>query len=83
MSFVSRPSGYTLRRMRAAPLAPRDERFDPEHPVTMRCGDCGQLGHGPRKHLKEALEEHRKVCPARRAEVSQHVTQLWYPSPSD
>lgn len=42
------------------------ERFDPEFPVLMRCEACGKHAYGPRKHMSEALREHREnQCSAR------------------
>lgn len=79
--FVSRPSGYTLRRL-GGRLAPEDERFDQDHPVAMKCEDCGRIGYGPRKHMREALLEHREKCPVRhRAKntVPVHKTKIWVP----
>lgn len=81
--FIARPSGTTLRRVEGALHAPHpaSERFDPDFPTAMRCGDCGRLGYGPRKHMKEAIDEHRKVCPSRVShdDTTPFVTRILYP----
>jgi len=81
--FTSRPRGTTLRRSLDALTNPHDseERFDPDFPIAYRCEDCGRVGYGPRKHLSEALREHRQSdCPARRTKIDEpHVTRLLYP----
>lgn len=81
--FVARPVGTTSRRLQDALHRPHSalERFDPEFPVAMRCKDCGKVGYGPRKHMKEAIDEHRQRCPARVSHNDEQpfVTQILYP----
>lgn len=81
--FIERARGLTLRRIEESLYTPHpaSERFDPDFPTAMRCADCGRLGYGPRKHMEEAIDEHRKVCPARVShdQTQPFVTRIFYP----
>ena len=84
MAFIARPQGFTLRRTVAESLVrphPGDARFDPEFRVAFRCNRCGRIGYGPRRYLKEAVEEHwTKDCPARRSQAdAPKEMRLFYP----
>lgn len=84
--FTPRPAGLTLRRRIAHALyEPHGdqgmERFDPEFPIAMRCQQCGQIGHGPRRDMQDAIREHTRNCPAKRTRLKQveYGTQILYP----
>lgn len=81
--FTPRPQGRTLRRVEEAIHRPHDpvERMDPDFPVSMKCNKCGRVGHGPRKHMREAMREHQQSdCPMRKTMVDvPQVTQLLFP----
>jgi len=75
VSFRARPQGATLLRGREDKLAmqavhsphPGTDRWDDGFRTAFRCGRCGRVGYGPRKHLREALKEHwASDCEARR-----------------
>jgi len=85
MTYIARPTDFRLLKDAREALfrpAPESERFDPEFPVAIRCSQCGKMGYGPRKHIEEAIEEHRQKCPARvRAENTEKVLEnrIFYP----
>lgn len=83
MAFIPRPVGVTLRRDRDALLNPAsaDERFDEDFPTVMRCEKCGKHAWGPRKYMKEAMEEHlRSACTARVTKDGEpSVMRIYYP----
>ena len=82
--FKARPQGYTLRRLEEALYkpAPPSERFDADHPVAWKCDRCGKIGHGPRRFLEDAIDEHRKHCSARITQENKAdvlITRLFAP----
>lgn len=87
MTFIPRPVGVTLRRVERYLEAPHgdkrgdSERFDEEFTIAMHCDWCGKLGWGPRKHMQEAIREHKESeCPQRHARKGEPlVTRLLYP----
>jgi hypothetical protein len=84
MSFNGRQPGVTLRRKALEALhSPHSaaERFDPSFPVVMRCDLCGKFAHGPRKHIREAMREHREsACPKRHTKADEpNLTRIFYP----
>lgn len=45
---------------------PEHERFDLDVRVAMQCNRCGKMAWGPRRFMREAMQEHwASVCPAR------------------
>lgn len=82
--FHPRMKGVTLRRRIDKALHdPHDgqERFDLEFPVATKCEFCGKIGYGPRRHMREAILEHQKQCPARRtrSKAEEYRTDILYP----
>lgn len=84
--FHPRTKGLTLRRrIDHALYQPHaddgKERFDPDFPVALKCEFCGTHGYGPRKHMREAILEHQKQCPARRTrrKAEEYRTDILYP----
>jgi hypothetical protein len=68
MTYIAHPREFRqLAEAREALFAPHpgDARFDPDFKVTYRCSKCGKLGFGPRRYLREAIEEHQQTCSAR------------------
>lgn len=82
MTFHARARGFTLSRAQDAIHRPHGskERFDPEYPVVMRCSRCGKFGQGPRRNLREAIQEHAGKCPARHTKADDPtVMTILYP----
>lgn len=83
MAFVKRPSGWTLQRDRDALLNPHSgkERFDPDFPTAMRCQACGKHAYGPRRFMREAMQEHlRSDCPVRHTTADEvKEFRIFYP----
>ena len=87
--FRPRTAGVTLRRGREDRAAedalydphPGDDRFDPDFRVAIKCNRCGKRAYGPRRFIKEALDEHKKShCPARHTKVDMPIeAQITYP----
>lgn len=45
---------------------PEHERWDPDIRMALKCNRCGKYAYGPRRHMREALQEHWATnCPAR------------------
>lgn len=81
--FAGRPPGTTLRRTREAITHPHPatERFDPDFPTALACDDCGKYTYAPRRHMAEAMAEHRRsYCNARTTKVDEpHLCTILYP----
>lgn len=70
--FTPRAAGVTLRRydeltrLTQHNPVPEGERFDLDHPIALRCNRCGKHAFGPRRFMREAMQEHwDHHCPAR------------------
>lgn len=49
---------------------PDHERWDLDVRVAMRCNRCGKHAYGPRRYMREAMQEHwASTCPARRTKA--------------
>lgn len=56
---------------------PNEERFDPDFRGAMRCNRCGKLCYGPKRFLREAMQEHwAHDCSARHNRNSEPMEAL-------
>jgi hypothetical protein len=55
-----------------------EERADPDFIVSYKCERCGKIGMGPRKHLREAVQEHLASCRVLMTKP-ESVLRLYYP----
>lgn len=84
MTHIARASEFRqLREAREALFRPHpdQDRFELDFKVTFRCSNCGKVGYGPRRYLREAIAEHNQHCERRprKQDDATPLTQLFYP----
>lgn len=56
---------------------PEHERFDLDVRVAMRCSRCGKFAYGPRRYMREAIQEHwASTCSARHTKADAPMEAL-------